>query len=174
MADSSSSSSIDSSSSSSIDSSSSSSSIDSSSSSSSSGDFVNRDIQNGIVINASYSNIIPFTFIGEKGTDADLGDNTKIAFTIEGSSSTYFDYNAVINRDSSALLSTEETTVTVYVPEDEKAKYKHEESFYVDIIAKDVTGIKSIRTHVDTSEYEFEDITEQDETFYIPKFTWEQ
>jgi len=125
-----------------------------------------------MVINAEHHDIIPFTFIAEIGTALDLGDDAKISFTIEGSSTPYLDYDAILGMDNSSLLASEDNTSVVYVPEDERAKYKHEESFYVDIISKDVSGIKSIRTHVEPNGYEFEDITENDEVFYIPKFTW--
>lgn len=145
---------------------------DSSSSSSSSLEINARDIQNAMVINAEHHDIIPFTFIAENGTESDLGDDSRISFTIEGSSTPYLDYDAILEMDNSALLTSEENTPTVYVPEDERAKYKHEESFYVDIIAKDVSGIKSVRTHVEPDKYEWEDITDDDNTFFVPKFTW--
>jgi len=70
-------------------------------------------------------------------------------------------------------LSSSSKEATVYVPEDYPSKFKHEESFYVDIISKDDSGIKSVRTHVEPNAYEFEDITEDDIVFYTPKFTWD-
>ena len=163
------SSSMSSSSSSSIDSSSSSS-IDSSSTSSFDEEF--RELR-GIVINQGNNNLIPFTFIAEGGTSSDLGDDAKISFTIEASNSPDIDYEAIINRDNSGLLTTpDNATPTVYLPEDERAKYKHEQSFKVDIIAKDASGIKAVRTHVDPDKYEFEDV-DSDEVHFIPRFTWE-
>jgi len=97
--ESSSSSSIDSSSSSSIDSSSSSSSSVSSSSSSSSSssmDITTLDTRLAL-INQGQGDIIPFTFIVEKGPSVDLGDGSEIRFTIESASSSAFKYQNIID-----------------------------------------------------------------------------
>ena len=125
------------------------------------------------LINQGNNNLIPFTWTSQSGTSADLGTNAEIYFTIESSSTPHLDYEAIISRDNSGLLTTPTTEdPIVYLPEDERAKYKHEQSFKVDIIAKDASGIKQVRTHVEPDKYQFEDV-EDDEVFLIPKFTWE-
>jgi hypothetical protein len=70
-------------------------------------------------------------------------------------------------------LSTPSTTPTVYVPNNEDAKYQHEKSFYVDVIGKDLSGIKEIRTHVTPDGYEFINANTAGQVFQIPKFTWD-
>ena len=162
-----------SSSSSSVDSSSSSSSSSSEqySSSSSSHQFYYRELRDTIINQNNY-NLIPFSLIAEQGTDANL-DDSKIGFTIEASNSDYLDYEAVIDRDNGYF--NEEPNIdspTVYIPEDARSKYKHESSFYVDIIAKNQSGIRDVRTHVEPNKYEFEKIEDTDNVFNIPKFTW--
>jgi hypothetical protein len=150
------------------DPSSSSSSADTSSSSSSAGIAVNMSTP---IINQSHNNLIPFSVTVEKGRESDSGDEAKIGFEIKASNSEYFDYEAVVNRDNSALTSTPSNDdPTVYVPEDIRSTYEHRNSFYVDIIAKDASGIKEVRTHVEPDKYEFE---EPGNVFYIPRFTWE-
>ena len=153
---------------------SSSSSIDSSSSSlsssSSSNDLFYRQI-NGALINQGNYNLLPFTWIGERGTSSDLGDDSKINFEIQASSSPYMDYDAVIERDNSALTETPEVTdPDTYLPQDERAYYEHRRVFYVDVIAKDSGGVKEVRTHVEPNKYEFEEV---EDSFLIPKFIWE-
>lgn len=105
MSSSSSSSSMDSSSSSFIysSSSSSSSSIDSSSSSSSSSNDLFYSKINFAVINQSNGNLLPFSFIGEQGYNRDLGDGSEFAWTISSSQSPNIDYDAIINRDTSGI-----------------------------------------------------------------------
>ena len=160
--------------SSSSSSSSSTSSIDSSSStsnsSSSSHELLYRKIRLGL-INQNNHSLIPFTFTGERGTSADLGDDAKIDFIIQASDSAYLDYEAVINRDNNAISSVSVTDeLEVYMPEEDETKYKHEASFHVDIVAKDDSGIKEVRTHVEPDKYQFEEL---ENVFFIPRFSWE-
>jgi len=123
------------------------------------------------IINQGHNNLIPFSLIGESGRESDLGDEAKIGFEVKASNSEYFDYEAVINRDNSVLTSTPSNDdPTVYVPEDVRSTYEHRNSFYVDIIAKDASGIKEVRTHVEPDKYEFE---VPGNVFFIPRFTWE-
>ena len=154
----------------SIDSSSSSSSSSSSvgiSSSSSSGDFTNGKI-NASLINQNNYNLIPFTWIKETGLASDLGDNAKLNFVVENSSTPYLDYSLVINRDNSSITKTPASEdATVYVENDTVAT--HESEIYVDVIARDANGVKNIRLHTEPEKYNFETI---DNVFYIPKFTW--
>ena len=63
-------------------------------------------------------------------------------------------------------------TVTTYVPEKDKDKYTHSNIMYVDVIAKDVSGIEKVRIHVEENKYEFDDVSNTQGVFYIPKFTW--
>ena len=116
-------------------SSSSSSSYDSSSSSSSH-DLYYREIRDAIINQNNY-NLLPFSLIAESGTFADLDDG-RIGFTIEASDSDYMDYEAVINRDNSYI--DEEPDVeeesTVYVPEDERAIYKHGILLFILLISR--------------------------------------
>ena len=108
-----------------------------------------------------------------KATITHINTNAQINFTIASSNSPYMIYNAIIDRDNSAYTTTLEQTSTVYVPQDERAKYEHRSSFYVDVIAKDNSGIKEVRTHTEPNAYEFEKAEDADEIFNIPKFTWE-
>ena len=165
---SSSSSSIDSRSSSSYSSSSSSYIENWSSSSSSSDDLVSRRLELALV-NQNNGDLIPFTWVTESGV---AGDPTTLAFTIEVSNLSNFNYDAILNRDNKALTEASADTSTVYVPNNDSAQYKHQKSFYVDIIAKDASGISEIRTHVEPDGYEFEKVADAGHVFYIPKFTW--
>lgn len=171
MSSSSSSSSMDSSSSSFIysSSSSSSSSIDSSSSSSSSSNDLFYSKINFAIINQSNGNLLPFSFIGEQGYNRDLGDGSEFAWTISSSQSPNIDYDAIINRDTSGITTSNSNDEEVYVPNDSDSYYQHQVPFYVDVIAQDQSGIKDVRLHVEPNAYEFENI---EETFTIPKFTW--
>jgi len=122
------------------------------------------------LINQGNGDILPFSWIAEGGVD---GDGSNVNFTIEASNSPYLDYQAIINRDNSALTSTPTNPdPTVYVPNSDSAKYKHENSFYIDVIAKDASGIRDIRTHVQPDKYEFERVEDAGRVFFIPKFTW--
>lgn len=150
-------------------SSSSSSSTSSNSSSSSSDDYTARVISLSI-IKQNMGDIIPFSWIAENGAS---GDGSTVNFTIEASNSPYLDYQAIINRDNSALTSIPSNSDAIaYVPNSNSSKYQHKNSFYIDVIAKDDSGIKDIRTHVQPDAYEFQKVEEAGEVFYIPKFSW--
>ena len=124
-------------------------------------------------INQGHNDIIPFSWIAESGTSSNLGEESILGFTIEANDSSYLNYNAVINRDNSGINTTPYAgTPTIYVPQDESAKYQHEKSFYVDIIAKDASGIKEVRTHVERNKYEFKKVEDVESVFIIPLFTW--
>jgi len=140
-------------------------------SSSSSGHPVSRPITLPL-INQDNGDLIPFSWISEVGAEVSNTVSTVLNFTIEAVNSSYFDYSAIINRDNSAITSTPSVTPTVYVPNSDASKYKHQKSFYVDVIAKDGSGIKDIRTHVDPEKYEFEKAEDAGQVFVIPKFTW--
>jgi len=189
---SSSSSSIDSSSSSSIDSSSSSWQYSSSSSSSSSSSFgystssssssssfgysstSSDDVEsrqlNQCIINEGHHNLLPFTFIAERGYVENL-DESVLNFTIASSSSPNLDYEAVLKRDNSNIATNLSTDSDVFVPEDENSYYEHRSDLYVDVISKDDSGIKKVRTHTEPNAYQFDDVN-GNEVFYIPKLTW--
>jgi len=141
-----------------------------SSSSSSSSSYINSRLLYFSVINQGHGDILPFSWIVESGTE---GDGSTIGFIVEANNSPDFDYRSIINRDNSSItLTSSNATSTVYVPNLEDAKYKHEKSFYVDIVAKDASGIKNIRTHVEPNGYEFEKAEDAGKVFYIPRFTW--
>lgn len=141
-----------------------------SSSSSSSQDFTSRNITVAI-INQGHGDILSFSWINEGGTQADDGYNSTLGFTIEASNSAYFDYSAIINRDNSYLTASDAASDT-YVPNSESSQYRHSNELYVDIIAKDSSGIKEIRTHVEPNKYDFEDANGAGQTFFIPIFRW--
>lgn len=140
-----------------------------SSSSSSSSDEFNTLPVSLPIINQNNGDIIPFTWFSEGGV---AGDGSVVGFTIESSNSPYFDYTAIIDRDNSAVTTTPSTTSTVYVPNSDDVKYKHEKSFYVDVIAKDPGGIKEINTHVEPNGYDFVSVENAGQRFFIPRFTW--
>ena len=142
-----------------------------SSSSSSSDDYVTRLI-NSAVINQNNGDLIPFNWTSESGVSGDVGDNSVLNFSIESSSSPNFDYSAIISGNNSALNSNSSSTPTIFVPNSDSDKYKHENSFYVDVIAKDISGIKEIRAHVEPNKYGFTSVAEAGQTFMVPKFTW--
>jgi len=140
------------------------------SSSSSSLEFLQCGFDTMPLVFQTHHTLIPFTLIGEEGTQGD-SDNSVIGFQIEASNSPNFDYEAIINRDNDYLTANVGSHVSdIYVPQDDRAYYQHESRFYVDIIAKDESGIKDVRTHVEPNQYEFEDV---DNSFIIPKFTWD-
>ena len=122
------------------------------------------------LINQNNGDLIPFTWIAEGGV---AGDGTSLNFTIEASNGQYFDYNAIINRDNGYILSTPSTTPTVYIPNSDSSKYQHEKSFYVDVIGKDLSGIKEIRTHTEPNGYDFVSANAAGTVFQMPKFTWD-
>lgn len=116
-------------------------------------------------INQNNQNLIPFSFIGEGGY---IGNTTEIGFIIEAANSEYMNTQEVIDRDNITLtLANTNATSTVYVPQEEGSQYKHQSSFYVDVISND--AIQEVRTHTEPNAYEFE---EPDCVFIIPKFTW--
>ena len=143
----------------------------SSSSSSSSSNLTTRNITIPF-INQGHGDIIPFTWIVESGTVVTLGSSSILGFSIEANDSPYLNYNAVINRDNSSIAAVPNVTNTIYVPELDGAKYQHEKTFYVDIVARDTGGIKDVRTHVEPNAYEFEKVEEVGQTFMIPVFKW--
>ena len=122
------------------------------------------------LITQSHHNLLPFSWIGEAGYPLDLGDNSKINFTVESANAPYLNYEAIINRDNSYLAANTSSNGLIYVPQDPDSLYQHRSSFYVDVIGKDISGIKEVRTHVEPNAYEFEDI---ENSFVIPKFSWE-
>jgi hypothetical protein len=124
-------------------------------------------------INQGHNDIIPFSWIAESGNSASTDESSVLGFTIEASNSSYLNYSAVINRDNSGINAVPySNTPTVYVPQDEGAKYQHEKSFYVDIIAKDASGIKEVRAHVEPNKYGFKEVKDIEKVFMIPKFSW--
>jgi len=149
--------------------SSSSSSSNSSSSTSSSRDYIYKDIVYSVV-NENHFNLIPFTWIGEAGTLSDLGDDTNIPFIVQASNSAYVDYQAVIDRNNEYLTATPTSLISnTYVPQSFSAEFQHENDTYIDIVAKNKSGISEIRTHVEPNKYQFEKINA---VFFIPKFSW--
>jgi hypothetical protein len=127
-----------------------------------------------VVVSQNNFNLIPFTFIGEKGTTEEDSDGSQLNFVIKSKSGLHLEYSDLINRDNSLLTTVDsEQDSTVYVPQDEQEFDQHSSSFYVDVIAKDIDGIRSVRTHVESEAYDFEDIDDSDHLFTIPKFTWE-
>lgn len=139
----------------------------SSSSSSSRRNFY-KDINRGLV-SQGHHDLLPFSWVGEKGTTSDLGDNAKINFEVQPSDSPYIDYTAIIERSNGAISPTPTGGVSsVYIPQG--ITYQHENTFYVDIIAEDKSGIRDTRTHVDSNQGQFEEV---EVSFNIPKFTWD-
>lgn len=140
----------------------------SSSSSSSSRVAVTRELRD-IAVSQGNHNLLPFTFISERGYTEEL-DESVLNFTISSASSTLMDVDAVIGRDNSNYTTTLQTTeLDVYVPQDERMDAWHDSITHVDIIAKDPSGIREARVHVEPDAYDF-DLVE--DVFYIPKFTW--
>jgi len=121
------------------------------------------------MVNQGNNDILPFTLMAESGY---VANSSALSFTIEMASSKYLEYQAIIDRNNSSVLSNVNSQST-YVPQSEEARYTHQSSFQADIIGKDVGGIKEIRTHVEPYGYEFEEISDNDTVFVIPKFTWE-
>jgi len=122
------------------------------------------------LINQDNNSLIPFTFIGEKGTSVDLGSNSLISFVVEPGDADSCDYMTVIERDNGVLTDSTVTDQEVYVPEDPRAYYEHQSQIYVDIIGQDEGGIRDVRTHVEPDKYEFEEV---ESSFLIPKFSWD-
>lgn len=121
------------------------------------------------IVNQGNNDILPFVFVTESGY---VANNSTLNFTMEIASPKYLEYQAIIDRDNGSVLSNVNSQST-YVPEKEEAKYTHKSSFYADIIGKDISGIRDIRTHVEPFGYAFEAIDSQDNVFRIPKFIWE-
>ena len=119
------------------------------------------------LINQNNYNLLPFTYIGESGNSIDLGDASKLTFTIESSNAAYFKTGNVLDRSNIVLTQANTVTNSVYVPQDDASKYQHESSFYVDVISNN--AVSQVRTHTEPNAYEFED---PENVFIIPKFTW--
>lgn len=147
-------------------------SLSSSSSGSSSSSYVLAVELQNVAINQNNHDLLPFSWIAEQGVATDLGDNSKIGFTIEASNSSYMNYTAIIDRNNGAITSTPSGSSSVYVPQDNDTKYEHRKVFYVDVIAKDKSGIREVRTHVEPNKYEFEQANSASEIFNVPLFTW--
>lgn len=64
-------------------------------------------------------------------------------------------------------------STTIYTVEKEKDKYTHSNSVYVDVMAKDVSGIEKVRVHSEIEKYEFDQVTGDQTTYIVPIFTWE-
>ena len=123
------------------------------------------------IINQLNNTLLPFTFIGEIGTSADLEDDSKLAFAIEASDSAYLDYTAIVERDNGNLISLDGMgTPAVYVPQDEDSYFQHRSAFFVDVIGHDRSGIRDVRTHVEPEKYEFEEV---ESSFLTPRFAWD-
>ena len=140
----------------------------SSSSSSSSFAYIGIRILNTPIIIQDHNDILPFSWISEKGS---AGEESTLNFTIESSSSPYFDYSILLDNNNASITTTQSDS-TVYVPNKDETYYQHKNSFYVDVIAKDDSGIKEVRTHVTPDAYDFTDASEVETVFFIPKFTW--
>lgn len=121
------------------------------------------------IVNQGNNDILPFTFMAESGYTA---NNSTLNFTMEVVSQKFLEYQAVIDRDNTAVMANTSSQAT-YVPKNAEAEITHKSSFYVDVIGKDISGIKDIRTHVEPYGYNFETINDEDNVFRIPKFTWE-
>ena len=138
-------------------------------SSSSSDDVESRQL-NQCIINEGHHNLLPFTFIAERGYAENL-DESVLNFTIASSSSPNLDYEAILNRDNSSITTNLSADSDVFVPEDEESYYEHRSDLYVDVVSKDDSGIKKVRTHTEPNAYQFDDV-DGNEIFYIPKLTW--
>ena len=126
-----------------------------------------RNLNTPIIIQEQ-NDILPFSWISEKGS---AGEESTLNFTIESSSSPYFDYSILLDNNNASITTTQSDS-TVYVPNKDETYYQHKNSFYVDVIAKDDNGIKEVRTHVAPDAYDFTDASEVETVFFIPKFTW--
>jgi hypothetical protein len=161
---SSSSSQVDSSSSSSY---SSSSSIDSSSSSSTSFGFSSSSSSSHIqalelfqtLVHQGHYDIIPFSYIIERGQAA----NSTIGFTFASTANT-ISYSNLLSFNTVSSM-----TADTFVPESPEAKYKHEPIFYVDLIVEG-HGVSDYSLRSQKDFYTKEKPTM---TFNIPKFSWD-
>lgn len=138
---------------------SSSSSIDSSSSSSSSS---NEDKTTELytnIISQGHYDILPFSYIVERG----IGSGSSFNFNYETASNN-ISYDALITFNTPI-----ETKTSVFVPETDGAKYRHDPMFYADIIV-DGKGIDKYSLRSQQNMYTKEDLNV---VFNIPKFTWD-
>ena len=132
------------------------------SSSSSSSSFVAlRDIY-AVSTYQEHNNLLPFTFISEPGISLD----SQISFEIDAATNKYFDYDLLIGNAASNVIA---YPISTYVPEDDSKKIKQEPMFYVDIIAKDSSGIKDFSLRSQKEIYGFETPTA---VYTSPKFSW--
>ena len=121
------------------------------------------------LINQNHHNLIPFTYKIEEGIDEDIGDKSELGFVIETIAEDQFNSDGVTNRNNS-VLTLANGSPTVYVPQGQDGSFVHDSSFYVDVIAKDVSGIKEIRTHVEPDAYQFEVVNN---SYITPQFSWD-
>lgn len=105
-----------------------------------------------VMISQGHNDIIPFSFTLESG----FQDSSVLTFTVSGDS-----LLGSINSVSSG---------TSYIPENPNAKYKHDPFTYVDIMAKDSSGIKQVSARSQFELYQYEDPSF---VFNVPKFSWD-
>jgi len=112
------------------------------------------------LIQQGNNNLLPFSCIVEKGQSS--GD--LINFELESAQS-YFDASVLINNLTAKPEAIESET---YIPQ-ENSNVDHNNIFYVELMAKDSSGISKYNVRSQEELYEYEDFNN---SFNIPKFSW--
>ena len=113
------------------------------------------------LIQQEHHNIIPFSCIIESG----VGSGSTFDFELDATQD-YFNAKQLIANVNSTITKPDTST---YVPQDESAEFEHNNSFHVEIIAKDSSGIKQYNVRSQDEIYEYENFKD---AFNIPKFSW--
>lgn len=128
------------------------------------------------IINQNHYNMIPFTWVGEKGLESNLGDASVIQFKIQGKNDSYLDYSNILSGNNGSISLQSGLVGDTYVPERDSVRNVHQSTHYVDIIASDNSGLKDVRVSAFPDQYEFEAVSEikdgVESIFMVPKFSW--
>ena len=113
-----------------------------------------------VLVEQEHHTIIPFTITVDKGVES----ASTMPFEITTSSNQYFDYSVLLGGPSLTNSNNQ-----VYVPENEATKIDHNNAFHVEVIAKDVSGIREYNVRTQEELYGYKTPLA---TFNIPKFIW--
>lgn len=130
------------------------------SSSSSSSEFFVRGLY-GVLVHQEHHNLIPFSLIAESA----VSSGGTITFELE-SAKNYFDYEILVGNTNPEITTYD---APGYVPHDEYSQYEHKNSFHVEIMAKDASGLKDYNVRMQEEIYGYKS---PEDSFNVPKFTW--
>jgi len=112
-----------------------------------------------VLINQGHHDLIPFSYTIERGQE----NNSTFDFNYMQFSNT-ISYSSILNFNTISA-----STTSVFIPETEDAKYKHEPIFYVDIMVEG-QGVNEYSLRAQQNLYAKENPTT---VFNIPKFSWD-